>query len=157
MTIRKGTVMLTRRQARTLAAAAIGAATYLAGSYAGGRRIGIGALMTVAAGLLVNSVGTGTLAVQHRALRARYDYLINNGGSFGGTIYVNGDHHVTGDHTCSGTVSGGSLSSGGTVYFNDHNLSRVADINPGNEAWGARGALYMNGHDIWLGGATIHA
>jgi hypothetical protein len=115
-------------------------------------------LFLILRGTLINQAGGGRVSamVKAQVTEARFTSLISNGGSFGGNIHVNGDHYVTGDHTTTGTVSGGSLSSGGTVYINDHNLSRVGDVNPGNEAWGSRGALYMNGHDIFLGGATIH-
>lgn len=93
-----------------------------------------------------NSAMTKALTVEARLTSLRQD-----GGSFGGDIYVQGNHHT------SGTSYHGAISTSGDVQHNGHNLLNISEINTGGQSAGFHGSLYMNGKDIYLGGGTVHS
>ena len=86
--------LLTQRQARAALAAAAGAATYLAASEIGARRIRVTGLFVLA------SVAMTGLAAQQasnkaRAVDNRLSNFLSNGGFIGGNLKVSGETNTT--------------------------------------------------------------
>jgi hypothetical protein len=84
-------------------------------------------------------------------VEARFNNLLNNGGSFGGDIHVVGDHYTTGQS------HHGSITTSGDVTMNGHNLANLSEINTGHQTFGAHGDFYMNGYNIHMQGGTVMA
>jgi hypothetical protein len=98
---------LSKRQGRTALAAAAGAATYLATSEIGARKLRVSGLFLLSSAALAGLVASRSSA-KSIAVENRLNNLINNGGSFGGDIHVVGNHYVTGTQAVSSnqTVGG---------------------------------------------------
>lgn len=133
-----------RRAARRLAFTAISAAAGYAVSGASARqalRVPLGVLAVAAVGNLGLQVKT---ASKTYAVESRFNNLINNGGSFGGNIVVNGNHSVT-----------GTVSAGGTISNTSGNINTNGNVNaPGGNVSG--GTLTSSG-DVQATSGTVHA
>jgi hypothetical protein len=158
-------MLLTRRQARALMAAGAGAATYLAASEIGAKKIRVGSLFLLAsAGMagLAATAATSRASAKAIAVENRLTNLINNGGSFGGDIHVVGNHYVTGSQTVSGSLSSGSHTVNGNMNLTGNNISNVNQMDGGGSATNftpgmqvSSGALDTTG--IINGGSSINA
>jgi hypothetical protein len=105
--------------------------------------------------LFAATVTSSTATVNRRAsakafsTQARLDYLLNNGGSFGGDVHVVGNHYTTGQS------HHGSITTSGDVIMNGHNMANLGEINTGHQTWGAHGDFYMNGYNIHMQGGSV--
>lgn len=128
-----------KRTARRVAmATAAGALTY-AGSGVSARAAMRGPMLAFAVLAVANLGSTALVAAKARSTEARFNNLINNGGSFGGDITVNGAHHVTGN------ISTDS----------DLNATGLASLNGGVETNGA--TVSSSGGNINAGGGNVNA
>jgi hypothetical protein len=108
---------LSKRQGRTALAAAAGAATYLATSEIGARKLRVSGLFLLSSAALAGLVASRSSA-KSIAVENRLNNLINNGGSFGGDIHVVGNHYVTGTQAVSSNQTvGGSQTVNGNGNF----------------------------------------
>lgn len=144
--------MLSRRTVHALAAGAAATVAYLAAAEAGSRRpVRVGGLLLLStgalAGLVTSKASAKAQAVEtrlntHIAATADAVNLVANGGTIGGNVTVQGDHHVQ------GTLYG----SGGTLSVGDH-IDSSQPIS--TSQWlGVDGNITMLGHINGVGNLT---
>jgi hypothetical protein len=102
-------------------------------------------LWLILRGTLINTAGGGRVTAMVKAIttEARLTSLLNNGGSFGGDVYVNGTSHH------------GAINTSGNITMNNKNLLNLAEINTGHQTCGFHGDVYMNGYDIHMQGGSV--
>ena len=86
--------LLTARQVKTAAAAAAGAAVYLAASEVGAKKIHLTGLFVLTAASMAG-VMSSSASQKARAVDNRLSKFLSNGGYIGGNLKVAGDHAVT--------------------------------------------------------------
>ena len=135
---------LTRKQTRAAMSAAAGAAVYLAASELGARKLKMTGLFILAsasmAGMATAKASSKAYNVEHR-----FNNLLANGGTFGGTVHVTGDHHISGQLF----GSGGTLSVGDAIDTQNNNINNINALS-GNGATNlhSNSTLGMNTNDI---------
>lgn len=146
-----------RRAARRLAFTAISAAAGYAVSGASARqalRVPLAVLAVAALGNLGVQVKTASKAY---ATESRFNNLINNGGSFGGNVVVNGNHTITG----SLFGSAGTITAGDAIHVNgnpltaDGTITSHADINATTGT--ITGGTVVSNGDVQATSGTVHA
>lgn len=162
---------LSRRQGHAVLAGIAAAGTYLAAAEIGSKRPvkmgGLFLLSSMAMAGMVGQVLNSKASTKAHVTEARLNNFLGNGGSLGGNLYVNGDHHTTGNSfTSNHTVSGQLFGSGGTVSVGDKfdmqtnsiigmqtvSLNGASNLSVSNGGLGLNGNLSMNSNNVVNGG-----
>ena len=142
--------LLSRRQAHAALAGAAAACAWLAAAEVSSKKpvkvSGLFLLSSAALAGIVAQAGSRRASDKAHSVEQRLNGFFANGGQVGGDLVIHGNHTINGTHT----INGETYHGGNRIHGVDHVYSNGGGI-------GFYDQCYMNGHDFWMQGGTLHA